>query len=476
MQPAQRRPRFIGDISFGELTQNPYAATAFSKIQSQLAKEGANTSDVQAAQTSFTNSYNQLASVASGLGGEDVIDAAQSYVMAGNTILGAATTIGGLISAAGSMPPQAVIQAFTGTLIGVAIAAGTVSAGVGAAVVAGVDALIQILGQVGLFGPTPGGTQVCPGYYCQGAAFTVETQASSGQVGCCCVFPNVNSSAQVSPASPNWRNFPSPSSATDAAWFTPTASGVLSWSGAEFGVPAAVAGSGAMPQRPIDHAFPQYRTLECNIFQATGTLLEGFYNAFFSAWKANAAYALNGLKAQDDAQVLLHTIRLWNRAHAASTTAALAPNDTAVLVPPGGLCGLTDPLAPIYATMLVNAAVNDVGSSDINLVDSSGNLIVNMGALYGGLQVLKPVGPSGTIRMNPTLPALFGTSAGMSTGKKIAIGAGSVLVGAAGIGTYALATQQSVGFLADTLADRVSSVVTGAGEAVRTRFPRKRMR
>jgi len=471
-----RRQRFIGDISFQELTQNPYAATAFSKVQQQLTKEGANSSDVQAAQTAFTNSYNQLASVASGLSGQNVIDAAQSYVMAGNTILGAAQTIGGLISSAGKMPPATVIQMFTGTLIGVAIAAGAVSAGIGAAVVGAVDGLLQVLQGAGLFGSPPAGTQICPGYYCQGAAFTVQTQGPSGVLGCCCAFPLSNSQAQTSPSSPNWRAFPEAGVSADLPWYTTNAS-TFTWGGIEFGVPATL--GSAQPTRPIDHAFPQLRTLECNVSQALGTPLGGFMSAFFSAWKANAAYALNGLKAQDDAQVLLHTLRLWNRAHASTSTTSLSPDPSGVLLGPTGTCLPGDPIVPLYAQLLITSAIDDVSSSDLNLVDSSGNLIVNMGEPYGGYIKLNPGGPGGGIRMNPGLPGILALPpAPMSTGKKVAIGAGVVLVGAAGVGVYSVVTQQSVGFLADTLADRVTSAAGRVGGLAReaSRFPRKRKR
>jgi len=116
--------------------------------------------------------------------------------------------------------------------------------------------------------------------------------------------------------------------------------------------------------------------------------------------------------------------------------------------------------------MLVTAASDDVSSSDAALVNSDGSLALHTGALYGGVPLLHPVGPSGGIHVLGPSQAII-SSPGMSTGKKVAIGAGAVLVGAAGVGVYSAITQQSVGFLADTVADRVTSVFARAGEAAR---------
>jgi hypothetical protein len=200
---------------------------------------------------------------------------------------------------------------------------------------------------------------------------------------------------------------------------------------------------GGQKTRPIDHAFPQYRTLESN------TLFHGgsFQQAFFAAWKMNAAYALNGLKPQDDAQVLLHTLRLWNKAHEATNTVKMGPST-------GPLLGMNDPLsatASSYISLLVSAAASIAGS-DPTLVDG-GNLILNLGAMKSAPS---PCGPDQMI--NPQWLLQQATGGGNapkciqapwavqqgSTLGSVAVGtATAVGVAAGGLAVYAYATKQS---------------------------------
>jgi hypothetical protein len=104
--------------------------------------------------------------------------------------------------------------------------------------------------------------------------------------------------------------------------------------------------------RPIDNAFSvyyQYETFDPAIVSAwmaqgvDPANISRFMVAWSTAWKANAAYALNGLSPQPDWMVLLHLIRMWNRAHDSSRTASV-PNDhqsiTGYLIPQAVAAGV----------------------------------------------------------------------------------------------------------------------------------------
>src|SRR5712671_1812380 len=146
--------------SFQDLSQIPEFQTAWGSIQTQLASEGATALDIAAAQNDLASSFDNLTSGAAGFGlsAADALSAAKQYVTAGRTVIGAVSTIQGLLAATQNPDPAqslATFQAFTGTLIGAATAAGALSAGVGAVIVAGLGIAINLLQSVGLFGSQP---------------------------------------------------------------------------------------------------------------------------------------------------------------------------------------------------------------------------------------------------------------------------------------------------------------------------------
>jgi hypothetical protein len=97
-----------------------------------------------------------------GVNPQSIATAAQNYVLIGKTVAGAVDTVEGLIKlydSAGSITPDSAIaisNAFTGTMVGVAISAGAVSAGVGAAIVGAVAAVLGLLESNGLLGVVEG--------------------------------------------------------------------------------------------------------------------------------------------------------------------------------------------------------------------------------------------------------------------------------------------------------------------------------
>jgi hypothetical protein len=328
------------DASTGQ-PADPVFASGWTAIQAQLTAEG--TTDFTGAKIALADSYTSLIGSDFGLQAQDAIDAAKKYVTIGQTIVGAVGTVTSLIQAgnSGSNPTQ-VFQAFTGTMIALAVSTGAASAGVGAAIVGVVAISIDLFNQV-VGGPAKvynsTNTLLSPcdpinkGPY---GPFNIDQNSPpSFGVGSIAAW-----GPSYSPDSPLWRSFPDPSA--DPVWFVQGQIGPGNWKGAFFGAvnpqtdqgntqdkwwrPAGTNPAGVdQTARPIDNAFPAYT---CVVESSVGLQLDttgwptdwvstyrAFVAAYQAAWRANAAYALNGLKPQDDAQVLVHLIRMWNRSH-----------------------------------------------------------------------------------------------------------------------------------------------------------------
>src|SRR5215469_3436818 len=403
-----RIPRLLGvgqgiaDFDAYMSTSTDFAAS-WNTVQNQLFAEGSQAGDIYitAAKGALANAFGQLSS-GFGVDPKQALDAATNYVMLGQTTLGAVSTAEQLVQSQGMSALPQLAAVFTGTMIGVGVALGAVSACVGAGIVFGVDALAGILDSSGLFGKPPPGVTICPGTNCNPNPDFV--------VGCLCGWndpPGSGGVAQITPGSSLWRSFPnSPSLPTtsggifsinvpninnlqDAPWFQSSSSSNLQfgpWKGADFGY--SLTANPAGPTRPIDVAFYQYVQIEqltrpdavayissiiasgnappSAIWQPGGPLSL----AFATGWKSNAEYALNALKPQPEWQVLAHAIRLWNRSHEGPT--AVMGYD-----------------ASMYHTSLVTDALKGLGNDP--LVDPNG-LIVNIGALKTVPQV-SPISP-----------------------------------------------------------------------------------
>jgi hypothetical protein len=385
---------------FSDLIATPQGAQAWGQIQDQLTAEGADSVSVLAAQDTLGNTWNTLLSNNFGIDPDTALSSAATYTMAASTISGSIKTVSGLVSAAenASTPEEVgqVFNLFAGTMVGVATALGAVSAGVGAVIVAAVGIAVDIIES--FLGSAPG-VEVCPGVNCNPTPQWV--------VNCNCFWGNV-----ASPGSTGWRRFP-----TASNWFVLGGSAIVT-DAITGAINATIDGSQplaspssiftsteATTSRPIDVLFPEYAQIEAPAPPGLGD----FHSAFFSAWKANQEYALNGLKPQDDTTVLLHVIRIWNRSHSPSSTFNLSSSTA------------------MYEGTLVDEALysNDL-TSDLDSYINGTSLIV-----YIGPQLSFPVASAGALG-----PA-------MATGTKVALSV-AIVSGAAslGVGTWAFVTKQ----------------------------------
>jgi hypothetical protein len=413
VEEGDREPFGLGGISdFQTLLQtDPQFSSTWTDVQTQLMAEGQ--TDLTGAKIALSDAYSQLISQSfGGLGTVEALDAAKSYVLTGETIAGAVDTVQGLVQTIEHGTPLQVVQAFTGTMVGLGIATGAVTAGVGAAIVGVVQTLLQILQSNHFFGePPPAAGTLC------GAPLDLKPDFT---IGCLAVWADAGTSVNLAPDSAAWRPFPSPSDPQDAAWFERDKNyGPGEWRGAFFGVRAPgkdqsygaiginPAGAGV---RPIDNAF-DYADIEALAADTTFPLPD-FAKAWITAWKANAAYLLNGLKAQEDWVVLVHLLQLWNRAHSASSTLFLNKD------------------GPTYLQGLAKIASTSKLKKDDPLVslDSQGNvngLVVHSGPLKQPTRVITLRLPHGTHPQAPPAPAATSSAAPAVVGLA-AVGLGGV--------------------------------------------------
>jgi hypothetical protein len=318
-------PLGLGD-PFGDIIATPQGAAAWNTIQAQLTQEGASELDKLGAQTSFTNAFDQLTGQF-GVDAESALNAATQYTLQAQTIAGAVSQVQGLIAAANN-PATAtadLINGVTGTIVAIAVAAGA-SAGVGGAIVAAVAAVVTILQSVGWIPQPPQGATI-PG--CAGRIHIPQpVPASLIIIGCVVGEYGSADQAKIATAkNAGWRRFPEKSPFPTLGpgvdcWFeanTPgqTRAGPCSWGGGQW--------SGDGDARLVDLAWPQYHHLECEAQNYLPGPPGDFQRAFFAAWKFNRELELNGQKAADDWQVLLHVIQVWNRAHPPVATYTFQP-------------------------------------------------------------------------------------------------------------------------------------------------------
>ena len=463
LSPRPRRKLGLGEgIPFEQWVQDPssQAAQAWDQIQAQLVAEGAPSDALTAAKGAFADAINQ-ATIGLNIPVEEAINNAKSYVLTGQTILGYVKTVQGLVNEAQGIHDAQTALAFTGTLIGttatIATAAGAVSAGVGAAIVAAAGAIIAVLEELLGPGKPPAGTQVCGGFYCQNADFTVGPTSLGG---CVCGWGTA-----IAPGSADWRSFPDYSKAEDKIWFTWSASDVeFDW-----GKSANVAHyKSRAGYRPIDAAFQAYNHLEADFgfpfggkFQPLPYILNEFNMAWISAWKANAAYALNGLKPQDDGAVLMRLLRTWNQAHEDSSVFLLAPVPVtpiqAVLPVVNPYNPATTTFRPPFTTYLEMIANKITASTNDPSLVRDGKLLIHTGprktppvASVGGGGTQPYYGGGGD--KGSTTPTAGGS--GSSAAATVAKTAGGVgLVTVLGIGAFALVKHVAFAKAAEKLYD-----------------------
>jgi hypothetical protein len=408
------RRRQMGDLFSDLASQSTEFTAAWGTVQSQLSQEGATQLDVVAAKQSLANSFQQIVSNPQGFGlsTSDALKAATDFTVAGRTVLGAVDHVQGLIAAAQGGDPTQAFQMFTGTLIGGAVAAGALSAGIGSVIVIGVGAALSLMKDAGLFGAPPQGQQICTNLWIN--------PPPTLQVGC------VGSSASaIKNGSPYWRNYPKRSggNAGDDQWFSQS---FATWSGSKSGPMASWGGYSTT--RLIDSAFPDAHYLAC---QSVPGALASFNAAFLAAWTANKEYELNGLKSQPDWQVLQHLATVWNRAHSnASTydvTYVAKPYLQGVSLDPatGKIDGPCPSNLPPYVATLISDLVSNLSSND-PLLSAQGALRLHTGPLVTPpkrvitLRLPPKPAPVTAVRATPWTASPAAPSSGASTAIAVA--------------------------------------------------------
>lgn len=316
---------------------------AWAPIEAQLTSEFATLPDIQGAKTAFADAYTQMSDQLS-VSAQDALRAAQQYILIGKTIAGAVSTVSDLVASAGAATSPLAAAQFVGTMIGGlgTLAVGLGATGVGAAICGVAAGLLAIMESAGLFGHAPAGN--LPG--CTYVSCTGEWV-----VGCICC----TSGERSAPKSANWRSFPADDgNPDDAPWFAKNCywnCKDFQWKGLTYRNDFTSDPESRTDMRPIDYAFGlstlmpsggpgytiEYRAIEVYArglapaptggwwgahldttrqpLPLSAAYNADFLRAFATAWKANAEYALNGMKPQDDSLVLTHTLKLWNRAH-----------------------------------------------------------------------------------------------------------------------------------------------------------------
>jgi hypothetical protein len=412
---------------------DPQFTAAWSDVKAQLIAEGQ--TNFTAAKIALADSFTQMSSQL-GVDPGEAYNAARDYVKLGHTVQGAINSAQNLMSLAQGGNPVAFVNQFTGTMIGLATSLGSLSLGAGAAIVGAVGTILTVLEKVGLFGgPPPAG-----GYSPNGIPYGVKPQFLVGDLGGWAI----GTSQQIAPGASTWRPFPDRTSQDDSAWFARGHNGVGQWRNGWFGY----GGPGGSPdwhpnpyERPIESAFPiysfsavsggsgrlggQYGIEEMETLPGADPALSNpFAKAFCAAWKLNAAYSFNGLQALPDWQVLVHALRVWNRSHSSDTTTTIGRQTY------GGGAGYGPPWGYIGG---LAGAVIDANTKDLIGVNAD-SLTVNTGEVIDlstlAAKLPPPPPPGGTV--NVVVPT--GSSGGMTTGGKIAVG-GVALAGAALLST-----------------------------------------
>jgi hypothetical protein len=447
-QPSGTMGDFQSDIAGGG-----DFASAWSEIQKQLASEGVTegSADFLGAQSALASAFESF--VSHNYTGSDALEAAKQFVLKGQTLAGAASMVEGLVSAAETgTPPAGLLEGFTGTMIGALVLAGAVSAGVGAAIVAGVDFVVSLLSAAGLFGSTPSGPTYCGNITLSGGPPPSYLMPGQVNPNCILVFDPYWDAAKntgIAPGSARWRHFPKvPDESNplsfltdpDAVWFGSLSGGPLGtingnfeWQPANNDKPTSyVFGPGTVllkdprgAARPIDGAFPLYHHMECELGAGPAGLVAGgipiqqlqtmqqVQAAFFAALKLNWSYALNGLQPTSDDRVLAHTIQTWNRTHESGDGFKLYPTTAEPWLPDGTTCA---GIPPLYMAIAVNGIISS--KVDPIMTPDKTGVVIHTGAKKSASFVTEGAT----------------ASTGMSTGTKVAIGVG--LVGALALGAW----------------------------------------
>lgn len=511
----------VGRVGVGDgtsdLTSTPQYQQGLTALQNQLTQEntaqGGSLTTLQgkigAASYLYQNEYEGLITNTFNTGalasanGDPLVGAAQAasqVVATGSTILGAVHTISGLVDAAEHGTPTQIVQAFSGAMLaaeGIAVATGAVTAGVGAAICAGIALATDVIDDLISSPPVVDTIGTC--------SITDPAAVPPWVIGV--VYPVMNPHIQPvtgGPSSSMWRKFPVAANVPDAWWFTfvgiidattgQQTAGTVPWitpggwqSGGSYDQWASCGGNGI---RPIDAAYAQYHQLECDIIAANQTLAlpapgpgeaatayANFTQAYYAAWAANQEFALNGLgkSVQSDPTVLIHVANHWNNAHApgvgleidappnSSSSQAIAWNTT---------CSSTLP-ANAYIHLLVGDLRSQSGSDSDSILTGGQTLHLNTGPLYEVLD-LSAVALLGATMIDPGAAATTSSGPPTSTASNVAVGTAAV-VGTAALSTFIYAQIAGVAFttVLSHVWKHTKSLVSGSKKTVKRRRARE---
>jgi hypothetical protein len=494
-------------VGVGDITQTPEYQAAVKQLTDQLTLEGQSSFDIQGSIQAMGDTFNQLNQQMGSP--SDALQASLKYTLGTKSFGAAVDMVSGLVTAATSgEPPAELLQTFTGTMIGVMVLAGGVSAGVGAAVMAAAAIVIGLLQQLGFFPGQPTGTALpgCPGvtYTGQGPSYQLPLPGWGGVSNVVYAWPDPywdsSHKSGLQPGAPLWRKFPvqlaaagSLSAVLDVFWFAPFSGGVQSSPG-QWNWPKTLSWQPSNDNKPlnlyfcwpntnlgslysdrvrfIDIAFPLYHHMECEM--AAGEMmfaglnseiiqaLTNFDVVFFTALKLNWEYALNGITPPaSDLEVLVHTIYTWNRAHAPGHGWDITPAPTdQPWMPDGTACSGLPP--PWYAAILASNVGSSTQPAGVMSADGT-KLHINTGApkpfslQSQGIPIGIPIHISpGSVSAAPPASS---TLANIAVGTATAVG-----VAAAGLGVYSLVTKQRYLGVLESL---WSETKTGARASVR---------
>lgn len=364
-----------------------------------------------------------------GVGPDEATQGAAQFTVNAHTIAGAVDSISNLVSAAAhGAPPAQLLQGFSSLVISVAVGAGAVTAGAGAAIAIGVAIVASLISNL-LNSGGPPGASICGVTWTPAPQWVVSTYFGGDRHECFGIYgvlPTDNSS--ISPASPDWLRFPDPNS--DAAW---SPDGKNPKTGRDWY-------QLANGLAPIDLAFPQFYRMRCDLARPWPPALADFYKGFVAAWKANAEYTLNGLKAQPDWKVLATYVRIWNAAHDDSSTFDFGARDNNI----GSNEAMVDNGHCLNTVPYVAILVSDIVRSQPGLAPNR-TIRINTGArknvpVYVAAMLAKTKSRFARSTALQVPASSSGGSAG-STAVKVVVG--TAVAGAIGLGIWSFVAKKS---------------------------------
>lgn len=217
--PPRRRLHLSGPATppgFDQLLSGvPQAQQAWTTVENQLNAENAPQGIIYNAQQSFLGAYTGLAQTVPTLSTTDLLNvanAAGNLALGNSTILAAGNLMDGLVAGAVNGNPAEVVQAISGTFVavaGAAVAAGSVSLGVGAAIVIGIALVTDFVDS--LFQQSPPVATICGWNLSYQPNIIVNCAWTQGQIVQNGIgILGASGGGSTPGVNPFWRSFPNP--------------------------------------------------------------------------------------------------------------------------------------------------------------------------------------------------------------------------------------------------------------------------